>query len=235
MKVKKLILMPITLIAIFLSMLPSMVVTAEHELSADELFASSTRNIKYYNVGLYYDSTCTTSATTLRSEYNNATTAFRAIFDMDLTLSANNVLLSSVLNGGNCSLGNNNACNTSCGALANCNTTHHKGASRLNALLTSSNFYIMRVVGHALCWWGDEYGGTPTHRTTIVGLGQVVGRNSIVSTNSTNLRRIMQHEISHNFGARHITCAGSSIVKCIIAGDINSWCSACSNNIWANR
>jgi hypothetical protein len=198
---------------------------------------------KSYSTRIYFDSTYANLGGTgaqLVAAYNNATNEFDSTYGMLLTATAGTTTQSTTLNGSDCALADGLICNTTCGTLSNCNSNHHKGAARLNGLLTSSSIYTYRIVGHRVCM----YSGT---HTEVVGVGNKPGKNATTSSLSTpNLSRSIQHELSHNFGASSTGTGGhcdtvTPTEDCVVKSGgssrfkINTWCSNCNQDIWNNR
>lgn len=180
---------------------------------------------------VFYDSTCTYTSNQINQIFESAFYEFELQFAVEFTRT-NTSLLSS-LNGSTCSNTSNTAlCNSSCGVLTSCNTLHHKGASRLLKVNSSTSIYTYRLTGHALCYY-DINETSPTHKE-VVGLGNVPGYNALTSTyKTTNLIRSIQHELSHNLGCRHDGCSAGEV--CVLKGDEGLWCTNCEETILYNR
>lgn len=115
-------------------------------------------------------------------------------------------------------------CSEQCGPLSICASAHHQSATRLLSKDTSIYNYTYRIVGHKLCAYNDG------EHQAVVGQGEVHGLNSISSTiESSNLARSIQHELSHNLGADHSYCISSQ--SCVLNGQMNFWCTACTQRI----
>jgi hypothetical protein len=203
---------------------------------------------------------------TAMTDFRLATSAFGGprMFDAGFNVVFSlrgDVLRSSDLNGSEtCSRLNSQHCNIAnfpmdgnqnCGTLANCNrplsntianTGHHKSASRLMDALSANNTYTVSMVNHALCRWDTK---TSTHLPirgsgiVLAGVGTVPGRDSIIVHSSTTPNRvIIQHELSHNFGAHHDSCMWYSIgARCVIGGGaahFGEWCPVCARIMRAN-
>ena len=85
-------------------------------------------------------------------------------------------------------------------------------------------------MGYSLCTYDTTK--SPPHRD-VIGLGNVNGLNAISSTlTSKNIQRSIQHELTHNLGGSHKTCTYGQ--KCVLKGDFNFWCDACSQAIRNN-
>lgn len=164
--------------------------------------------------------------------YMNAVVPFSAEFGIVFNVSPVTMTRSVLLNGGQhlfafgrCRRPNNQTCAASCGALSNCDRNHHRNDDRLlDTHGVSTTDYVIRVVGHALCYWQDN-----AHRRS-GGLADVRGRDSLVSTEAwgTPLSIVMQHELSHNLGATHTTCWD---ILCVLVSVRNSWCPPCRHSI----
>lgn len=174
--------------------------------------------IRTKDARIYYDASCTESASTLTTYFNSATQEIKSTFNIEFKLAY--VTFSSLLDGSSCS---KTICDSSCGALSSCSTLHHKGAGRLIDLLKSSSYYTYRLVGHRLCYYNSSHG-------EIIGLGYRPGRDSITSlVSSPNIPRSIQHELTHNLGASHTTCV--EYQDCVLKGDMNKWCEKCKTDI----
>jgi hypothetical protein len=180
------------------------------------------------NARIMYDSTCDKKASQLRSAYDSSANAMKSWLNARFWLDGG-VTQSSTLNGSSCSLPKTAICfhynSYYCDPNDSCNTLHHKGAQRLNGLLTSSTVYTFRIVGHRICW-GDD----PNHRA-INGLAHTKGRDSISTEFSDWFDRTIQHELSHNLGASH--CSNND---CVMNGNLNprvmnTWCPSCRLDI----
>ena len=92
---------------------------------------------------------------------------------------------------------------------------------------TTSNYYTYRLVGHVLCHYDNS------SHTTVVGMGDVLGLNSITSVlSSNNIPRSIQHELTHNLGGSHSTCTTGQL--CVLKGNMGYWCDDCKANILNN-
>ena len=180
-----------------------------------------------YDARLYYDSGSPYSADTLSLIYSSATNDINRAYCIDFNLVSTSV--SGLLNGNECpNTTAGNICTTSCGAHSSCSTKHHKSASRLLNLLSSSSYYTYRLVSHAVCRYSDG------SHNEIVGLGNRPGRNALTSMESTpNLERSIQHELTHNLGGSHTTCNTSQ--KCVLNGDYGYRCDNCRSAILNER
>lgn len=175
---------------------------------------------------IYYDSSCTYSASELNSFYSSAVSAFVTEFNIEFNRASTSK--SSLLNGSNCPNTTNSAiCNATCGTLSNCSSSHHKGSGRLYTVNSSSSYYTYNLVGHKLCYYDS------THYE-VVGLGSRPGKNAITSVySSPNVSRSIQHELTHNLGGSHSTCTEGQY--CVLKGNMDYWCDACRANILNNR
>lgn len=180
-----------------------------------------------YNARIYYDSGSTLSASTMAAVYNSAVDDIYRTYCIDFSLVSTSQ--SSQLNGNSCpNTTASNICTTSCGAHTSCSTSHHKSASRLLALLTSSNYYTYRLVSHAVCAYSSG------SHDEVVGMGYRPGKDSLTSMESTpNLERSIQHELTHNLGGSHNTCIATQ--KCVLNGDYGYWCDNCRSAILEER
>jgi len=208
--------------------------------SGNNLAFRGERSFLYVNHAvMFYDPLVSQPQMQLWVDYMSAIAAFRStygvLFDLDFDRVHRNT---SNLNGRNCPRANNLMCNTTsignggCGTRERCGLDHHKGASRLNNVLTSSTSHIIRVVGHQLCWWDNS------NHIAVGGLANIRGRNSIVSSDNASrsgLRWLIQHELSHNLGARHARCLATSTnrIQCVLLGedDMGLWCVVCALDI----
>lgn len=122
-------------------------------------------------------------------------------------------------------------CYELCGALDTCNTTHHKSSWRMLEILTSRTYYTCRIVGYDLCRYRNGHAG-------VRGSGNYNGKNSIVSTTATKSRKqfvlTLQHELTHNLGGSvdHECTEGQD---CVLQGQLDVWCDACSEEIRKNH
>ncbi|MDR2532140.1 MAG: hypothetical protein LBC82_04785 [Oscillospiraceae bacterium] len=201
-------------------------------------------NIKIHDARIRFDTSYgpnnNTTITGLSMHFSNATGGIGSNFGIFFSLIGTQQ--SADLNGSTCRLADNLFCNsdggTACGTNSNCNTSHIKGASRLNALLTSPTIHTVRVVGHALCWWDTRttpgnHIGTSATGSGLGGLGVRPGRNTILTNRSIlSIPILMQHELSHNLGATD--CSNLCIMN---ANNIefNRWCTTCSSAIFTNK
>ena len=88
-------------------------------------------------------------------------------------------------------------------------------------LLTSSDYYTYRLVGYGLCYYD-----LVEHDTTLIGLGILDGKDAITSVLRTpDLVNSIQHELTHNFGARHDRCTPGQL--CTLKGNRHYWCDYC--------
>lgn len=179
------------------------------------------------SANIYYDDVTDASAYWsdywIEYHYNTAVAAITNKFYVDFEVK--NIGYSSSLNlSASCSTGQFVACNQSCAPLSSCNTKHHKGGYRLTNLLTSSTSYTCRLVSYTLCCYNEGA------HIDADGSGNVSGKNSIVTTDSTrSLQTLIQHELSHNLGADHDTCDENQ--DCVLKGNEGFWCSACETAI----
>jgi len=196
--------------------------------------------------------------------FANATNEFGNRFRVSFALDRTNIQSNNSLDGGRipapgtCPRANNMRCGPAtyptnvwqqnCGGLSSCNTSHHRNVVNLLNRINPTSAYTIRVVGHALCVYQNVFpfhipvGGAahlPTHTTR--------PRESIVTSqyNNTRLDFLMQHELSHNFGATdppefspNGRCLWSSNnnIRCVMgsASDMNIWCNQCQSDIQRN-
>jgi hypothetical protein len=120
-----------------------------------------------------------------------------------------------------------------CGLAVNCNTSHHRGAGRLNRIGGHSSRYVIRIVGHELC------GLDGLNHTRFAGQAILRGRDSIATLETDlSLALIIQHELAHNLGVSGH--CNSSTTRCVMnrnggAQRLNSWCNSCRNQIRNHR
>ena len=156
----------------------------------------------------------------------------------------------STLDGSNCGLAYDLICTNVCQGqgFTSCANDHHKSAHRLFYKLpspSSTGIYICGVVGHALCAvYSCEdighnpcglFGATVQHHINVGGLASIGGTHSLVSK---EIPAVIQHELSHNFGAPdHYNNPNTSGVICIMnkTDYKDTWCSSCKSTIWTNK
>ena len=69
---------------------------------------------------------------------------------------------------------------------------------------------------------------------TIVGLGDVVGKNAITSVLiSPNIPASIQHELTHNLGGSPTTCVAGQL--CALKGNLGYWCDNCKAAVLSHR
>lgn len=144
-----------------------------------------------------------------------------------------------------CSLAYGTACNTTnCGSTcANTSSTsnHHKNMYRnhyqvINDIPITGYDLMLTASASNMC-----YNSGGSHSTGILGLGGVSGDYCFVKNNTTGgMRlsiRVIQHELSHNYGLNDSNCSASE--NCIISGEFDNnsiynlstiWCTNCTNN-----
>ena len=110
--------------------------------------------------------------------------------------------------------------------LTECSTKHHRSASRVMNLEKSENSYVCRLVGFAVCVYDNK---ERDHRQ-VNGMAQTNGMNCIISTQSDNVKRTIQHELSHILGARDNECTNGEY--CVMSGRVGYWCTNCKYNIF---
>lgn len=181
------------------------------------------------DVKIIYDYTCTYSESQMNSALEGATADFASDFAIDFT--RYHTMYTSELTGSSCPYTSNSSyCNASCGNNDNCNDIHHKGASRLlNIQPSPLTMYTCRVVGHRMCFYNNNKN---TH-SGVLGLGDRLGRDSIVTHYSGDLEYLIQHEMTHNLGASHDECMPGQ--QCVLDGDMGIWCANCIYAIRTNR
>lgn len=178
---------------------------------------------------IIYDTTCNFSEAILNTAYANAIAEFARNFGIEFNLLS--TTYSAQLNGSSCpNTSYTIMCNSNCGNVATCTTNHHKGASRLLQISTSPSYYTFRIVGHRICYYDV---GKSLHSSK-GGLGTVNGKEAIISTLSVaNVPKTIQHELTHNLGGSHNTCVEGEY--CALQGDMDEWCTVCTNAILASR
>ena len=181
-------------------------------------------------VRIYYDSSIVqrSSVSQLEEKFEQATEEYLRVFhiDFDITLISISNLLELVTEGCDTAHAPDTMCTAFCGDLELCNTLHHKGASRLkNSCHVSSQYYTMRMVGYAICYYSPENSHRP-----IGGLATLNGKDTIVSAMYTDspFNTIIQHELAHNLGVEH--CQSSN---CIMNGsnNLNALCNVCKTTL----
>ncbi len=179
------------------------------------------------NIRILYDSSVTLSTTELTSSFYNAVSAFETEYNIRFDLQYTSP--STLLNGASCpNTAITGLCNSLCGDLIDCKDEHHKGDSRLLNIDTSTTDYICRFVGHKLCYYDTD----DSRHEEIYGLAYVNNLDSIVSQQSIDYIRTIQHELTHNLGGRHDDCTEGQ--SCVLKNDMNMWCDNCSNAILEN-
>lgn len=82
-------------------------------------------------------------------------------------------------------------------------------------------------MGYAVCRYEDGH-------AVVVGSGNINGKNAVSSTLiSSDITRSIQHELTHNLGGAHDTCTPNQ--DCVLKGQKNQWCDACSEAIKNNH
>ena len=187
----------------------------------------------YVNLSLktrvfYDDESVNYSENYMETKYVNAASPFLTEFNIEFEVPA--VSASDQLAVSNTCVHKTNlseGCGSECGAENNCNTQHHKSSRRLITLLTSSSYYTYRIVGYAVCRYEDGH-------AVVVGSGNINGKNAVSSTLiSSDITRSIQHELTHNLGGSHGTCTPGQ--HCVLKGQKNKWCDACSEAIKNNH
>lgn len=135
-----------------------------------------------------------------------------------------------------------NHCTSACGTCVNSiSGGHHKNIYKnfykiKNDISSSGYDNMVTLVSGNLCSENNHY--TDPNSGTL-GLGDVNGKYVIARQNAsmtqTTRVRILQHELSHNYGCSHHTSGNTS--KCIMNGGYNSdslyandvWCSTCQS------
>jgi hypothetical protein len=181
------------------------------------------------------------ATTILTNNFNQAATGFSTRHGIFLHL--NSLSMSTLLNGHLCpNTAYADFCSHSrCGVIANCNnsntTGHHKGAVSLierNPLIKSNSIYTTRVVGHGICFFRESTG---RHLVTfpdgegLGGIAEFMGMDTLISDRSkAAINVLIQHELSHNFGASD--CIATA---CVMNANqfplLNNWCSNCTSVI----
>lgn len=177
-----------------------------------------------FKVRIYYDDSLPYTEDEILEMYREAVAGFVSefgiVFEMPIIEYMPNLNVST-----NCPYKSNigTICNSTCGALANCGTEHHKSSERLINLNTSTTYYTIRLVGYAIC-----YNDNGDH-DEVWGLGNVNGKNSVITAQSMHFIETIQHELTHNLGQGHDNC--TAFDKCVLKGGINYWCDACKQAI----
>lgn len=194
--------------------------------SSAKPYIALTYTVKTFNARIYYDSSCTLTATYINKSYNDAIEGFETNYLIKFNRISTSTL--STLNGASCpnNTSNSSICTASCGTLSSCSSSHHRGSGRLYTVNSSASYYTYRLVGHALCYYNNGH-------SEVVGLGSLNGKDALTSTLTTpNLSRSIQHELTHNLGGSHSTCNANQ--KCVLQGDFGYWCDVCRANIFKN-
>ena len=135
-----------------------------------------------------------------------------------------------------------NACNTTCGPLRNCATTHHRSANRLLNVNRVSGTTTFRFVDFPMCLYMPLM--NENHPTHIPGVftGPRVGegRDMVIQITATYLNRTVIHEITHLFGAEDNRCTPGQEARCVMNrytddNIFNMWCDSCANIIRSRR
>lgn len=180
-------------------------------------------------IRIFYDSSCTYSVAQIEYEFYEATKDFLRRFNIKFELQG--IEYSSELNlDPSChanALGE--VCSEQCAGNVYCKYMHHKSARRLMGLLQSEQYYTCRLVGYAICRYDKG-----THEA-LYGLGDVDGKNTIVSTfpypQGKSLSYLIKHELTHNLGSTHKICDG---LLCSLVNNYDNWCDACTEVIKKN-
>jgi len=189
---------------------------------------SNTRNTR--SVRIFYDSTLPSNVVSnINSTFTTASNAFYNTFVLRFTRESTS--LSSLLDGGTCSQPINSTCILASHFCGNpCGGIHHRSDTRLLYKIPSSPGHSLGIVGHALCYSTsnshEKSGGIATIPSS--------GRRALI-TNSwhESLNFLMQHELSHNLGARD---HGGNL-NCVMNWSgtyTNVWCSSCFATIHSN-
>ena len=123
-------------------------------------------------------------------------------------------------------------CTSACGALAQCDTLHHRGGGRLFEVESSDTYYTCRIVEYSICF----FDATEQEHSSVLGVGNIGGKDSTVSEYSIrDLYLVIAHELSHNLTADHTSC-NTNTQNCLLK-DTNRevWCDECSQNIHSYR
>lgn len=177
-----------------------------------------------FDIWIFYDYSCSSKMSEINSAYYSATNSLSAGYSIKFNLVSVSALAS--LDGSSCpnAKDNTDICNSACGALSACSSSHHRSDERLLKLSYSTSYYAYRLVGHALCYYNNG------EHSESIGSGEVNGKNAITSiATSSNLARSIQHELTHNLGGSHATCNEDQ--KCVLQGNFGYWCDACRANI----
>ena len=186
---------------------------------------------KTFTARIYYDSSVSLTINEINTIYENATSSFVLCFNLKFSLSS--TAYSSALDCDSAchATSSTSICTDECAALYKCNSSHHRGSSRLKNILTSNSYYTYRLVGYALCYYDSEH--TPIKHKPVIGLGDVNGKNAISSyATSEDITRSIQHELTHNLGGTHSGCTPGQL--CVLKGNYNCWCDNCKQRIKNN-
>lgn len=118
-------------------------------------------------------------------------------------------------------------CTTVCGNVDDCNTVHHKSASRLKSIRSSDAVYTCRLVDYAIC-------GAPNGQHEAVGgVGTIRGKDSTVSTccSDDTCRTRIQHELTHNLAVQWESESCINDQACVLKITSNAWCDACYEKV----
>ncbi len=191
-----------------------------------------------YNARILYDETAMEllSESEMRQCYENAAARLFRKFHIQLNLQSVSYEEDLNLSDECHAEGLGGMCTEECAPNHFCYLSHHKGASRLIDLHKSNSEYTCRIVGYSLCCIGPAGA-----HVVCLGVGDMNQKNTAVTAyypelDSEGLMQAVEntilHELSHNFGASHLTCQET---MCVLVNDaLSSWCSTCSAAIKEN-
>lgn len=186
---------------------------------------SSTKPLKTYDIHLYKNSAMTTSTDTL----NNYITSASNIFTSKYRVSFNKVWAgssTSLNQRSGCTKTISQICNSDCGTLSTCGSSHHKSANHFLYVHQSSSNKIVRYVDYALCFLDSS-----NDHIKINGAA-VSNKDIIITLQSSNVQRTTCHEFSHWLGARDNVCvSGQPCVMNPSSNVYNVWCTQCAKDI----
>ncbi len=179
-------------------------------------------------VKLVCDTTCTKTNAEIELDFLNAVSAFKSQFGLDFKIfSVTRESFSTELP--NCKNKNIElGCLPNCGSDSQCATIHHRGSQRLMGY-PPTGYNTFKFVGHGLC-------NITTSHNDVDGTAYI-SHNCAIATDGTsdpygtvdpyyNLPLIIQHELTHNLGAKDDECTTGS--NCIMTNDtFNTWCEDC--------
>lgn len=118
-------------------------------------------------------------------------------------------------------------CDSNCGALNACKTSHHKSGLHFLYIDSSSTSSTVRFVDYATCY----YDSSAAKHNQCYGLSDT-DNDVLVSLRAPTIQRTTCHELAHCFGARDNVCTpGESCVMTYDSNVTNKWCSQCTQDI----